>query len=211
MGVGLEESVREKGILLYLAVCLDEKWLSRTSEWLKWDPASPIQMAKTQALKGDTNCLKGILSTHIVSGKKGGKTKGRRRRRGEGGRETGGEVRLETSSLRILSHSVSQLKWPWPWAVRLPRIYPEYVWVRWGEKRETCLSGHSCGVIGNRERGKRDPRQLERAFMTRRYINFKSRGNLFERADRQRVGGRSTGDGPLGRGELGDVTCFTLI
>lgn len=25
MGVGLEESVREKGIQLYLAVCLDEK------------------------------------------------------------------------------------------------------------------------------------------------------------------------------------------
>lgn len=68
------------------------------------------------------------------------------------------------------------------------------------------------GIVGKREKGKRDSGQLERAFTTRRYINFKSRGNLlFEGADPQRVGGRSTGDEPLERGELGDVTSFTLI
>lgn len=57
------------------------------------------------------------------------------------------------------------------------------------------------GVVGKREKRKRDSGQLERAFTTRRYINFKKQGNLlFEGADPQRVGGRSTGDEPLERG-----------
>lgn len=68
------------------------------------------------------------------------------------------------------------------------------------------------GVVGKLEKGKKDSGQLERAFTTRRYINFKSRGNLlFEGTDPQRVGGRSAGDEQLERSELGDVTCFTLI
>lgn len=68
------------------------------------------------------------------------------------------------------------------------------------------------GVVGKREERESDSSQLERAFTTRRYINFKSRGNLlFEGTDPQRVGGRSAGDEQLERSELEDVTCFTLI
>lgn len=61
-------------------------------------------MAKTQALKGDTACPKGVLSIDIVNDKKGGLQEGKRELRGEGGRE---KERRETSSLRIQVYSVT--------------------------------------------------------------------------------------------------------